>query len=74
MLPMPQKCAPLKRVLDFCIIMRIYLLCSFSTVYKCWRASPEERPSFEELTSTLERRLEAVATYMELKMVLETPG
>ena len=37
-------------------------------MYNCWEASPEERPSFEKLSSTLERRLEVEAGYIQLHM------
>ena len=50
------------------------ILFSFSTVYKCWRESPDERPTFEDLATTLERMLESIAGYLELGMVLEQQG
>ena len=37
---------------------------------KCWRADPAERPSFNELASILDRRLQSVAGYVELSMTL----
>ena len=37
---------------------------------KCWRADPAERPSFNELASILDRRLQSVAGYVELCMTL----
>jgi len=37
---------------------------------KCWRANPAERPTFSELTSTLDRLLRSVAGYVELTMTL----
>ena len=36
--------------------------------------APEERPSFKDLSSSLERRLGALSDYLELQMVLETPA
>ena len=47
---------------------------SFSIVYKCWKASPEDRPAFEELSASLIAKLESVAGYLELNMVLEPQG
>ena len=37
----------------------------------CWKKSPDDRPSFEDLASMLDVRLQVVAGYMELAMVLE---
>ena len=48
--------------------------CSFSTIYKCWKLSPDDRPSFEALSSAICGRLQAVAGYMEVQMVLESQG
>ena len=44
--------------------------CSFSTIYKCWKLSPDDRPSFEALSSAICGSLQAVAGYMEVQMVL----
>ena len=37
----------------------------------CWKKSADDRPSFRDLASILDVRLQAVAGYMELAMVLE---
>ena len=37
---------------------------------KCWREDPEERPTFLQLSSIVERLLTAIAGYTELGMVL----
>ena len=37
----------------------------------CWKPLPNDRPSFEDLVSMLDKRLQAVAGYTELDMVLE---
>ena len=37
----------------------------------CWKKSPGDRPSFEDLASMLDVTLQVVAGYMELAMVLE---
>ena len=43
-------------------------------VYKCWKVDPDERPSFEALSSTFDEKMQAVAGYLELKMVVESQG
>ena len=47
---------------------------SYSVVYKCWKVDPDERPCFETLSLTFDEKLQAVAGYLELKMVLESQG
>ena len=47
---------------------------SYSVVYKCWKVDPDERPSFETLSSTFDEKMQAVAGYLELKMVFESQG
>ena len=37
---------------------------------KCWALSPEDRPGFEKLSSSLEKLLNISAGYLELSMVL----
>ena len=37
---------------------------------KCWREDPEERPTFSQLSSIVERLLTSIAGYTELSMVL----
>ena len=43
-------------------------------VYKCWKVDPDERPSFEALSSIFDEKMQAVAGYLELKMVFESQG
>ena len=43
-------------------------------MYKCWKVDPDERPSFEALSSTFDEKMQAVAGYLELKMVFESQG
>ena len=50
------------------------ILFSFSTLFKCWRELPDERPAFKDLATALERMLESVAGYLELGMVLNQQG
>ena len=40
---------------------------------KCWRESPEERPTFSELSSLVGKLLMSIAGYTELSMVLPQP-
>ena len=40
---------------------------------KCWKSSPEDRLTFEGLSSLFDARLQSIAGYMELRMVLEQP-
>ena len=37
---------------------------------KCWREDPEERPTFSQLSSIMERLLTSISGYTELGMVL----
>ena len=37
---------------------------------KCWKDNPDDRPTFTELASLVERLLTFAADYTELKMVL----
>ncbi len=37
---------------------------------KCWREDPEERPTFSQLSSIVERLLTSISGYTELGMVL----
>ena len=37
---------------------------------KCWREDPEERPTFLQLSSIVERLLASISGYTELGMVL----
>ena len=41
---------------------------------KCWTLDPEDRPTFEKLSTTLEKLLQIAAGYPELNMVLLSPG
>ena len=43
-------------------------------MYKCWKLSADDRPPFETLSSAFNRRLQAVAGYIEVQMVLELQG
>ena len=52
-----------------CLICSVCIL--FYISKKCWKPLPEDRPSFEDLVSMLDKRLQAVAGYTELAMVLE---
>ena len=40
----------------------------------CWKLSPDDRSPFEALSSAFNGRLQAVAGYMEVQMVLELQG
>jgi pyrroline-5-carboxylate reductase len=43
---------------------------SYSMMIKCWALSPEDRPDFKNLSSSLGKLLEISADYLELSMVL----
>ena len=47
---------------------------SYSLMYKCWKISPGERPTFEALSLNFMERLQEVSGYLELRMVLESEG
>ncbi len=40
----------------------------YSTMCKCWKLAPDDRPSFENLSALLERRLQTLAGYLDLAM------
>ena len=50
----------------------LYITSSPSSVVmrKCWREDPEERPTFSQLSSIVERLLASISGYTELGMVL----
>ena len=39
-------------------------------IKKCWKQDPSERPTFEDLVAMLDIRLQEVAGYLELEMIL----
>ena len=45
--------------------------CSFSVMIKSWALTPDDRPTFEKLSSTLDRLLQLSAGYLELGMQLQ---
>ena len=47
---------------------------SFAVLFKCWKASPDDRPTFEALSTTFGSLLDSEAGYMEINMVLEPEG
>ena len=47
---------------------------SFSIMVKCWALDPEDRPTFETLSTTLEKLLQMEDCSLELNMVLLPPG
>ncbi|XP_064388277.1 hepatocyte growth factor receptor-like isoform X2 [Halichondria panicea] len=55
----------LERSLNAACATEIYVV-----MRKCWREDPEERPTFSQLSSIVERLLTAIADYTELGMVL----
>ena len=55
------------------IIVDVYVLNSFSVIVKCWALDPEDRPTFEKLSTTLGKLLQIAGGYMELSMVLLPP-
>ena len=46
---------------------------SSEVMSQCWREDPEERPTFSQLSSIVERLLISIAGYTELGMVLLNP-
>ena len=55
-----------------CLICFVCILFySYVIFKKCWKPLPDDRPSFEDLVSMLDKRLQAVAGYTELAMILE---
>ena len=47
---------------------------SFAVLFKCWKASPDDRPRFEVLSTSFGSLLDSAAGYMEINMVLESEG
>ena len=39
-------------------------------IKKCWKQDPSERPTFENLVAMLDIRLQEVAGYLDMEMVL----
>ena len=50
----------------------LYVICSYAHVYKCWKAVPDDRPTFMELSNTFEETVHELADYLELDMALES--
>ena len=48
-------------------------LSSYAVMLQCWYASPERRPSFNDLATSLSQMLESIADYMEICMNLPKP-
>ena len=40
---------------------------------KCWALNSEDRPTFKQLTSDIDKELQRAAGYLELNMVLLPP-
>lgn len=40
---------------------------------KCWTLNPDDRPTFSELISDVDKQLQKAAGYLELNMVLLPP-
>ena len=56
------------------IVTFAYTYYSFSVMMKCWTLSPEDRPTFKELTSIIDKELQRAAGYLDLNMVLLPPA
>ena len=56
------------------LLIIAYYSTSFSIMVKCWALDSEDRPTFEKLSTTLEKLLQMAAGYLELNMVLPSPG
>ena len=55
------------------VVMMSIILYSFSIMVKCWTLNPEDRPSFRELISDIDKMLQRAAGYLELNMALLPP-
>ena len=63
-LPAVKKC---NTFLLSCLLHIPYLLCvRYGMMRKCWEMSPENRPSFKELTRTISKYIERIAGYLEI--------
>ena len=40
--------------------------CSYEIMMQCWKMSPEDRPTFEEICSSVSKIIERVAGYLEI--------
>ena len=59
--------------LELNLLMIIIYYYSFSVMMKCWALSPDDRPTFKELISDIDKDLQRAAGYLELNMVLLPP-
>ncbi len=37
---------------------------------KCWNQCPQDRPTFDDLVTMMDRKLQSIAGYLELGMIL----
>ncbi len=44
---------------------------SYAMMLMCWDADPKSRPSFQDLPSIVEDRLNSISEYVEMSMLLE---
>ena len=54
--------------------LKVILLFSYRIIKKCWKQDPNERPTFVDLVAMLDIRLQEVAGYLEMEMVLVPKG
>ncbi len=47
----------------------VYII-RYIVLTKCWKQCPQDRPTFDDLVTMMDRKLQSIAGYLELGMIL----
>ena len=49
----------------------IYVVFRYSLMLMCWEPNPEGRPSFQDIPTLIDNRMDPISDYMEMDMILQ---